>query len=67
MLFIIDLNGRNIEVTDLDKAIEQAYSFKDCHHVPPVPSDIVRQVYWRNMYGKLLKLKSEKRYEQFSR
>lgn len=56
---ITDLNGCQIEVTDLDEAIEQAYYFKDCHHVPPVPYDIIRQVYWRNIYEKLLKLKSK--------
>lgn len=42
---ITDLNGCEITVTDLNKAIEQAENFKDLHHVPPVPYDNVRQEY----------------------
>lgn len=52
-----DLNGYLIEVTDLDKAIEMAEFFKDCHHTPPRPIDKENQKYWRDMYEKLLKLK----------
>lgn len=55
---IVDLNGCEIEVTDLDKAIEQAEYFKDAHHIPPVESDKPRQLYWRDIYEKLLNLKS---------
>lgn len=54
---IIDLNGLEIEVTDLEKAIERAEWFKDAHHIPPVDSDQERQAYWRDIYEKLLKLK----------
>ncbi|REC79455.1 3-isopropylmalate dehydratase [Chryseobacterium elymi] len=64
---IIDLNGQEITVTDLDKAIEQAELFKDMHHVPPVPYDKVRQVYWNDIYKKLLELKSKLDHEQPSR
>lgn len=56
---ITDLNGYPIEVTDLDKAIEQTEFFKDCHHVPPVESDKERQAYWGDMYKKLLALKEQ--------
>ena len=46
---ITDLNGFEITVTDLDKAIEQAELFKDMHHAPPVPYDKVRQKYWTDV------------------
>lgn len=64
---ITDLNGFEITVTDLDKAIEQAELFKDMHHVPPVPYDKVRQKYWTDIYKKLLELKSKLNHEQPSR
>lgn len=56
---ITDLNGFPIEVTDLEKAIEQAEYFKDCEHVPPMPSDRERQKYWGDMYVKLLEAKAK--------
>lgn len=59
MQYITDLNGLQKEVTDLDKAIEQAKYFKDAHHVPPLKSDKERQAYWRDIYEKLLQLKSK--------
>lgn len=59
MQYITDLNGLRKEVTDLDKAIEQAEYFKDAHHIPPVESDKERQAYWRDIYEKLLHLKSK--------
>lgn len=59
MQYITDVNGLRKEVTDLDKAIEQAEYFKDAHHVPPVESDKERQAYWRDIYEKLLQLKSK--------
>jgi len=55
---VIDINGCSIEVTDLDKAIEQAEWFKDCHHEPPKASDKARRRYWRDLYKKLCVLKS---------
>jgi len=63
-LKINDLNGQQITVTDLHKAIEQAELFKDMHHVPPVPYDKVRQKYWTDVYNKLLELKSKLDHEQ---
>lgn len=56
---IIDLNGLELQVTDLEKAIEQARDFKNLHHIPPLPSDTNQQEYWKDVYEKLLKLKSE--------
>lgn len=56
---ITDLNGYQIEITDPDTAIEQAESFKDYHHIPPVESDGKKQAYWRDMYYKLLELKQQ--------
>lgn len=56
---IVDLNGCEIKVTDMDKAISQAENFKDMHHFPPVPSDKDKQEYWNDIYKKLLELKSK--------
>ncbi|ALR29282.1 3-isopropylmalate dehydratase [Chryseobacterium sp. IHB B 17019] len=64
---INDLNGFEIEVTNLKEAIKQAKVFKDLHHTPPVPSDQERQAYWKDFYEKLLKLKNQKHHEQFGR
>ncbi|EJL74407.1 hypothetical protein [Chryseobacterium populi] len=56
---ITDIYGYSIEITDLQKAIEMAEFFKDCHHTPPHPTDKERQEYWQDMYEKLIKLKSK--------
>ncbi|ANF52935.1 3-isopropylmalate dehydratase [Chryseobacterium glaciei] len=56
---ITDLNGFEIEVTDLKEAIKQAKNLKDLHHNPPVPSDKERQQYWKDLYEKLVTLKSK--------
>lgn len=56
---IIDLYGREIEVTDLEEAIGQAGWFSDAHHDPPVESDTERQAYWRDMHEKLVQLKQQ--------
>ena len=63
---VTDLNGCDLVVTDLEKAIAQAENFKDLHHIPPVESDKQRQKYWRDLHEKLLKLK-EQQDEQPSR
>jgi len=55
---VSDLFGCTITVTDLETAIKQAANFKDCHHVPYVSSDSMRQEYWKDMYAKLQELKS---------
>lgn len=64
---ITDLNGLEITVTDLGKAIKQADLFKDFRHFPQVPYDTVRQQYWTDVYNKLLELKSKLDHEQRSR
>lgn len=56
---VIDLYGKEIDVTDLEKAIEQTDWFKDAHHEPPIESDKERQAYWRDMHEKLIKLKEQ--------
>ena len=56
---VTDLNGCELEVTDLEKAIAQTENFKDLHHTPPVESDKQRQKYWQDLYQKLLKIQSE--------
>ena len=54
---ITDLNGNNIEVTDLGEAIKQAAFFKDFCSEPykPVADERVR-AYWKDIYEKLLAL-----------
>lgn len=64
---IIDINGFEIEVTHLNKAIRQAKDLKDLHHVPSLPSDKERQEYWKDLYEKLLVVKSKSHHEQSRR
>ena len=54
-----DKNGFQVQITDLNEAIEMAEFFKDCHHTPPQPIDKERQEYWQDMYEKLLKIKAK--------
>jgi hypothetical protein len=56
---VTDLNGFDIEVTNLREAIKQAKNFKDLQHDPPVQSDKQRQAYWKDLYRKLLTLKAK--------
>ena len=42
-LYITDLKGRQIEVTDLNKAIWQAGWYKTYQHEPPLESDKEQQ------------------------
>jgi|APMI01.1.fsa_nt_gi hypothetical protein len=42
-LYITDLKGRQIEVTDLNKAIRQAGWYKTYQHEPPLESDKEQQ------------------------
>jgi hypothetical protein len=64
---ITDLNGFEIEVTNLNKAIKHAKNFKNLHHTPPLPSDKERQDYWKDLYEKLLIVKSKSNHEQSRR
>lgn len=56
---ITDINGFQIEITDLNEAIEDAEYFKDCHHIPPKESDKERQEYWADMHEKLKAIKEK--------
>lgn len=54
---ITDLNGNNIEVTDLREAIKQAAFFKGFCTEPPKPiADERVQAYWKDIHKKLLAL-----------
>lgn len=56
---IKDLHGKSIEVTDLEKAIQQAENLKDYEHEDKsfAGFDDRQKAYWTDMYNKLLKLK----------
>lgn len=56
---VTDINGFQIEITDLNEAIEDAEYFKDCHHIPPTESDKERQKYWADMHEKLKAIKEK--------
>ncbi|PTQ91830.1 hypothetical protein C8P68_1173 [Mucilaginibacter yixingensis] len=56
-MYIIDLDGKKIEVTDLDLAIMQADDFR--HYRVTKPSEYQRYLYkyWEDFYQKLLRIK----------
>ncbi|UIR57803.1 hypothetical protein LZQ00_08275 [Sphingobacterium sp. SRCM116780] len=56
---ITDLKGHSIEVTDLNKAIKQARSYKDYYHTDPSFADFDKRQneYWKDMYEKLITIK----------
>jgi len=57
---ITDLNGQEITVTDLKAAIVQAKMFKAYRHEPPEPiADNRQQVYWTDIYNKLIALQNK--------
>lgn len=55
-----DNNGFEIEIPDLNRAIQMAEFFKDAEHSPPHPMDKERQAYWNDLYQKLMAIKSKK-------
>lgn len=57
---ITDQNGQQIEITDLNKAVAQANSFRTfCHQGPAQENqDRYLQAYWQDVYEKLLLLHS---------
>jgi hypothetical protein len=59
---IIDFNGYPIEVTDLNKAIEQAEEYKDYQHTDPSFADFDKRqkAYWKDLYEKLIIIKKAK-------
>nr|WP_314492235.1 hypothetical protein [uncultured Chryseobacterium sp.] len=56
---IKDLHGRSIEVTDLEKAFQQAENLKDYEHEEKsfAEFDKRQKAYWTDLYNKLLMLK----------
>lgn len=59
-LIILDLYGKAITVTDLDRAVEQAEMFMCMEHenatVEQQAADRERKQYWSDIYEKLLQL-----------
>ena len=51
---IIDLDGREIEVTDLDLAIMQAVDYRYYRVSNPTTHQLRLQSYWEDFYQKLL-------------
>lgn len=62
---ITDLNGFQIEITNLDKAIRITKQYKKYEHLDKGFSELDKRLnkYWTDMYEKLLKIK-EKQNEQ---
>jgi len=61
-MIIIDLEGKEIEVTDIDEAIEQADTFMSLYLMGDTEYQKFfnkRKVYWEDMYQKLIKFKNE--------
>lgn len=58
---ITDLNGFQIEVTDLDEAIRITADYKEYHHEDKSFSefDKKQKVYWADMYEKLTTIKKQ--------
>jgi len=62
-MYIMDLYGKKITVTDLDKAVAQAEWFSGLAHEEPNPAQVIadgeRKTYWTDIYQKLLQLQSD--------
>ena len=58
-MYVRDLNGQQIEVTNLDQAIKQTGLFKEYSHEGESFSefDKKQKAYWADMYEKLVALK----------
>ena len=58
-MIITDLNGVPIEVTDLDKALVQADSFRGYKHTDNTHKTLDKRLkaYWQDLYIKLKQLK----------
>lgn len=56
MIQVEDKNGKNIIVTDLTQAIEQADYFRNFAHADKIfeKFDKERQAYWKDLYEKLV-------------
>ena len=55
---IIDLKGEKIEITNLEEALKQAQTFKDCYDEKNQILSEERKKYWQDIYKKLKKMKS---------
>ncbi|WP_268225342.1 hypothetical protein [Sinomicrobium oceani] len=57
-MYIKDINGKEITITDLKKAIAQAKAFKNYRHENPGFAELDDKLreYWTDMYKKLLRL-----------
>lgn len=60
-LKITDIDGKEIEITDLDLALMQADDFRHYRHTDPSRAAAGERLraYWEDLYQKLLKLKTE--------
>jgi hypothetical protein len=56
---IIDLNGHEIEVTDLQLALMQADDYRHYRLTNPTILSQKLQTYWEDFYQKLLQLQQE--------
>ena len=58
---VTDLNGCQIEVTNLDEAIQITAEYKEYEHINDGFSELDKRLnnYWTDMYEKLIKLKSK--------
>ncbi len=56
---IIDLNGHEMEITDLQLALMQADDYR--HYRTSQPNELCRkrQAYWEDIYQKLVKLREQ--------
>ncbi|MEP7375700.1 MAG: hypothetical protein ABI675_20045 [Chitinophagaceae bacterium] len=61
MITLIDINGFQITVTDIEAAIKQAKLFKGFKHDDPMYNDfdLERNHYWQDIYEKLLSLNAK--------
>ena len=59
---IIDINGCTIEIDDLNKAIQITKQYKQYEHENNGFSELDKKLnlYWTDIYEKLLKIKSQK-------
>jgi hypothetical protein len=58
---IIDLGGKTIVISDLEKAITQSDLFRTYTHTDPAfqQLDSQLQAYWQDIYGKLMQLRQK--------
>lgn len=60
-MYITDLNGNQLEIENLQLAVMQADDYRHYRHSDPQynEADNKRQVYWEDIYQKLLVLQQE--------